>query len=191
MQDICWDDTSRKTEYIKVQECLLPMLVPGAWANQSKHKEGLCQQDFICPNAYHQGYPMKNHILVCEKHKNENQNQDTLKHYKSRCILRQPIPTYAKEINLSLHTESDDKNTDAIFMFQNILVDEDVYNISYDTGCSDFISRHDAVKLLKSRATQVYNVPILTNGVGNQESEYTPSIFLSQMEKMQQWQDFV
>ena len=52
-------------------------------------------------------------------------------------------------------------------MFQNILVDKNVY--------SDFISRHDAVKLLKSRATQVYNV--LTNGVGNQTSESRNGIY--------------
>ena len=69
---------------LKSKNLCYQCLFPGARANQPKHKEGLCQQDFICLNAYHQGCPMKNQILVCEKHKNDKQNQDTLEHYNSR-----------------------------------------------------------------------------------------------------------
>eukprot|EP00794_Sanderia_malayensis_P006911 gene6911-biopygen5645 len=162
---------------LKSKSLCFQCLFPGARANQEKHQEGLCQRDFICQNVDHQGFPMKKHILVCEKHKNNKQNQDTLEHYKSRCIVRQPVPSYSKEIKLSFHANTEDNNTDAIFMFQNILVDKKVYNIFYDSGCSDFISRHEAVKQLKQRAKQVYAGPILTNGVGNLTSESKNGIY--------------
>eukprot|EP00794_Sanderia_malayensis_P019733 gene19733-biopygen14568 len=62
-------------------------------------------------------------------------------------------------------------------MFQNILVDKKVYNIFYDSGCSDFISRHEAVKQLLA----VYAGPILTNGVGNLTSESKNGIYTANL----------
>ena len=62
-------------------------------------------------------------------------------------------------------------------MFQNILVDNNAFNIFYDTGCSDFISRRQAVKQLKTRAKQVYAGPIQTSGVGNQVSTSNNGIY--------------
>jgi len=63
-------------------------------------------------------------------------------------------------------------------MFQNILVDKKVYNIFYDTGCNDFISRLDAVSQLSNkRAIQVYARPIMTNGVGDVTSQSNNGIY--------------
>jgi len=168
---------AERLSMLKSKNLCFQCLFPGARQNQGKHQEGQCQRDFICQHASHQQYPTKKHVLVCEEHKNNKQNQDTLDHYKSRCIVRQHVPTFSKEIKLSFHAKSEDNNTDAIFMFQNILIDKKVYNIFYDSGCSDFISRLGAVKQLNKRAVQVYAGPILTNGVGDVTSHSNNGIY--------------
>ena len=168
---------SQRLSTLKSKNLCFKCLFPGANAKQEKHRDGLCQRTFICQHVYHQPYPMKKHVLVCNKHKNEPQNKDTFEHYKSRCILNQPVPTYSKEIKLSFHANVDDNNTDAIYMFQNILVEKNVYNIFYDTGCSDFISRREAVKQLKTRVIQIYAGSIQTSGVGNQVSTSNNGVY--------------
>jgi len=68
---------------LKSKNLCFQCLFPGAHQNQGKHQEGQCQREFICQHPYHQLYPVKNHVLVCETHKKNQQNQDTLEHYKS------------------------------------------------------------------------------------------------------------
>lgn len=63
-------------------------LLPGAKMNRGKHKEGHCQRDFIYKHPSHDKYPRKKHIFVCEEHKDNEENQDVLNIYKTRCILR-------------------------------------------------------------------------------------------------------
>ena len=45
------------------------------WQDQGKNKEGNCQREFICQYPSHQKYPVKKHVLICEKHKNSEDNQ--------------------------------------------------------------------------------------------------------------------
>ncbi len=79
-------------------------LLPGAEKGEEKHKEGRCQRDFTCQHATHERHTMKKHVLVCEEHKDTNENKELLQNYKRRCILRRGLPDlpgHAREIQLS------------------------------------------------------------------------------------------
>ena len=109
-------------------------LLPGA---SLKHKDGKCQTDFVCKHAFHNRYPIKKHVLVCEDHKDTQENVDLLEEYKSRCILKgktADLPSFSKNIKLSFHSEStyaargspDDAIVDkAIYQLQTIKVNEE------------------------------------------------------------------
>ncbi|XP_066924707.1 uncharacterized protein [Clytia hemisphaerica] len=148
-------------------------LFPGARRDQGKHKEGQCQQTFICQHPYHQPFKPRKHILVCEEHKTNQQNLDILEHYRTRCIIRQPVPAYSKEIKLTFHSanDSNDEDPEAIFMLQPISVNGKQFTIFYDSGCYDFIVRHHAIKKLGNRANQQYAGPITMGGVGGISSQ--------------------
>ena len=60
---------------IKNKGLCIQCLYPGAKQDQGKHKEGKCQRDFICQHSLHQKYPVKKHILICEEHKDSQDNQ--------------------------------------------------------------------------------------------------------------------
>lgn len=111
----------------------------------------MCQRDFVCQYPTRQHINMKKHVLVCDQHKTSQQNKDFLEHYKSRCILRQPVPIYSKEIKLSFHSINDSKDNNAIFMLQTIQIDGEASKMFYDSGCSDFVSRYHAIKRLGQR----------------------------------------
>ena len=63
-------------------------LYPGADASAWKHKEGKCQRNFVCKHSIHAKFPAKKHALVCNEHKGNEENQQTLELYKSRFISR-------------------------------------------------------------------------------------------------------
>ena len=155
-------------------------LFPGGNQEKGKHKEGKCQRDFVCPDLAHEAHTVKKHVLICHEHRNSLQNQELLKTYKERFIdQRVELPAFSKEIKVtflaqSFKTNSPDNNPrddsscndDAIFLLQNILVDGEEYSIFYDNGCNQFVSEHDAVLKLGSRARQTMPGPIDLGGVG-------------------------
>ena len=147
-------------------------LFPGAQRKSGKHQDGQCQRVFSCKHTYHDSYPVKKHVLVCDTHKDDQQNRDLLDHYKSRCINRQrQLPSFSRGIDLShlvfQSTPSsiyeannvDDINSTnkAIYMLQTIEVDGNPYTLFYDNGCSNFISRYQATQSLGTRAVQQYS----------------------------------
>ena len=84
-------------------------LFPGALVTEEKHKEGRCQRDFTCKHASHERFTNKKHVLVCEEHKNTDENKELLQKFKTRCILRrnQPdLPAHARDIQLVHHVSS-------------------------------------------------------------------------------------
>ena len=155
-------------------------LLPGANATQGKHLDGRCQRDFICPHPSHQKYPVKKHVLVCEEHKENKDNQEVLIKFKSRCMRNSNLPDFSRDIKLAFHINSfashpsstssisKDTITDrGIYLLQTINVNDNRLNIFYDNGCSDFILSSKAVKLLGPMATMFNNKPINLGGVGD------------------------
>ena len=49
------------------------------------------QRDLVCPHESHEEYPTKKHILVCDEHKQHQQNKELLHQYKDGFITRQFI----------------------------------------------------------------------------------------------------
>ena len=153
-------------------------LYPGARIDKGKHSEGKCQHDFICKHPAHMNEVTKKHVLVCDDHKFDQINKDVLEHYKNRCIRKQPLPAYSKDIKIfhssfksrcNYQPPTDESNNDsnnAIFMLQSININNRTYTIFYDSGCSDFISRFEAVKHLGFNAVQQFSGDIQMGGVG-------------------------
>ncbi|MEM7375647.1 MAG: hypothetical protein AAF587_44050, partial [Bacteroidota bacterium] len=133
--------------------------------------------------------PTKKHVLVCDEHKNEQQNKDILEHYKARCIVKQPLPQYSKGIKIyhstytsrrpptSSNQQGEDQSDEAVFMLQGITINKQSYTIFYDDGCCGFISRHEAIQRLGSRATQQFAGTIKMGGVGCTISESHHGIY--------------
>ena len=168
-------------------------LFPGAKKDQGKHKDGHCQRDFTCKHPSHERFSRKKHILVCEDHKNDKQNKEVFDEYKRRCIARPnqvELPAYSKDLqlhhtficqdyknNINNNGKHDEANEDAIYMLQTIKVDGRNYSIFYDTGCREFVSRHDAILRLQSRAHEELRGPITLGGVGGLTTETPHGIF--------------
>ena len=154
-------------------------LLPGANSSQGKHHEGRCQRDFIYPYSSHSKYPVKNHVLVCDKHKDDAANQEVLGQFKERCMKSSSLPSFSREIKLAFHTEhtftskssKDSINNKGIYLLQSIKVNSNKLNIFYDNGYSDFIVSENAAKLLGKYAKKQNADPIQLGGVGNMRME--------------------
>ena len=109
----------------------------------------------------------KKHVLVCQEHCSDDENKKTFAEYKSRFIDRQKVQLkeFSKSIELSYHADTtelnsyqikckpnnDDLITDSgIYTLQTIRVDKELYTLFFDSGCSDLVSRYDAVKRMKN-----------------------------------------
>ena len=147
-------------------------LFPGAGQEKGKHKEGKCQRDYACPDPSHEAHTVRKHVLICQEHRDSEQNKDLLKKYKERFIDRNTdLPAFSKELKLaflasSYRSSNADNNDEAIFMLQNILVEGKEYCIFYDNGCNQFACQYDAVQRLGSRAEQKVPGPLNIGGVG-------------------------
>ena len=122
---------------------------------------------------------MKNHVLVCNKHKDDAANQEVLEQFKERCMKSSSLPSFSREIKLKFHTEhiftskssKDSINNKGIYLLQSIKVNSNKLNIFYDNGCSDFIVSENAVKLLGKHAKKQNADTIQLGGVGNMTIE--------------------
>ena len=150
-------------------------LFPGANASTGKHKEGKCQRDFSCPHPSHQNFPRK-HVLVCQDHKDTTANKNLLETYKSRYMKNPNLPSFAKNISLSFHSrsfQSTSQNQSAtstekgIYLLQKIVINQKVFTIFYDNGCSNFLVQHDAIKMMGSHAKKESSQITHIGGVGN------------------------
>ena len=162
-------------------------LLPGAVSLVGKHKEGRCQHDFVCTHQAHQRYPVKKHVLVCEEHKDLEENKLILEKYKQRCIRNSELPSFSKDISLSFHVNNcfkvnnksvssnikDSVADSGIYLLQTININKNRLTIFYDNGCSDFVIKQSAVKMLGSNATQESAQTIQLGGVGDTYTECT------------------
>lgn len=157
-------------------------LLPGANANEGKHQEGRCQRQFVCPHPSHSKYPIKNHVLVCEKHKDDAANQEVLERFKTKCMKSSYLPSFSRDIQLSFHIQhgyisksspKDSIKDRGIYLLQPIRVNGNQLNIFYDPGCSDFILSKKAVKLLGPCAQQEKSNPVQVGGIGNMSTNST------------------
>ena len=150
-------------------------LFPGADAHSGKHKEGRCQRDFVCPHPSHSKYPVKKHILVCEEHKDDN--QDLLTKYTQRFIRSPSLPDFSRNLSLLGSSSESHKisnsqcNDRGIYLMQRILVDGQSLLVFFDNGCSDFVISKDAVNKLGPRCNKESSNPVTLGGVGNCKAE--------------------
>ena len=159
-------------------------LFPGASATVGKHADGTCQNTYVCQHASHNSFLTKKHVLVCEEHKEDDNNKTLLEEYRTRCITRrcnEELPDYSKTIQLSHHSssftssqsppDSEDDPGVGIYMFQEILVNNEKFTIFFDSGCGESVMTIDAIKRLKRNATQVYDGTVTLGGVGGIQVE--------------------
>ena len=144
----------------------------------------------MCKHPTHDKFPRKNHVLVCEEHNQSNENKQLLVEYKSKCILKYlDLPDYSKEIKLSFHISNSIHNSNkinqpiysadttaalhdkAIYILQTIDVNHQQYNIFYDTGCRDMVSRYSAMKRLGKGTKREYKGPVQLRGVREVKTE--------------------
>ena len=105
--------------------------------------------------------------------------------YKFKCILKQKhiqLPEFSREIKLSFHldqfttpqiqqqpsantTSNSTLQDAAIFQLPTIKINNSRYSVFFDSGCSNFVSRYNAIRSLTSNATQECPGPITIGGV--------------------------
>ena len=169
-------------------------LFPGAAQNTGKHANRTCQNDFTCKHPSHDRYDMRKHVLVCYEHRNTDENKKILDTYKRRFILQRPgIPEFSKEIKLSFMSQqshisvskdsetlaTDDKiiNENGIYMLQTVQIGDQQFTLFFDTGCSDMVSKHDAISRIGRRAKLEIEGTTTLRGVGNIKMESKHGIY--------------
>ena len=177
-------------------------ILPGADVTKGKHNEGKCQRDFVCKHDSHSRFKRKIHVLLCEAHKDTEENKKLLEEYKARCITREKrveIPEFSKGIKLSFHSSGstyrptfDDAKIEtlsrccyseeeisekAIYLLQTIMVNGQCFTIFYDSGCGECVTRFNAIPRLGERAIQEYSGTIQLGGVGGQITESKHGIY--------------
>lgn len=145
---------ANRLEMLKKKGYCTQCLFPGASASIGRHIDGRCQRECTCPHQSHLKYSVRKHVLVCEEHKDDKENQDLLENFKQRCMRNTNLPDFARNISISFHAafncktpscEEDSVNDKGIYLLQNIRVNGCLLNIFYDNGCSDFIVKRSAI----------------------------------------------
>ena len=170
-------------------------LYPGAKQNEGKHSTGNCQSYFVCKHSSHDKFSTKKHVLVCQDHCDSTENLKILETYKSRCIVGQKIQleSFSKDIKLSLlayrssttsdvplKKKCDDDSSiidNGIYIIQTIEVESKPYTIFFDSGCSDLVSRYEAIQTIGNRASLERKGPIYIGGVGESKTESSHGIY--------------
>ncbi len=98
-----WQNKER-FQCLKTKKYCVQCLYPGADQMTGKHKDGRCQRDYVCKHPSHERFTVKKHVLVCDEHKDTEENKEILRKYKERCILRsRNLPDHARNIQLVHH----------------------------------------------------------------------------------------
>ncbi|XP_066913300.1 uncharacterized protein [Clytia hemisphaerica] len=183
------DNTPReRLSTLKRKGLCFQCLLPGAKLSEGKHRDGRCQYEFVCKHPSHSSWTVKKHVLVCDDHKDTDDNQTLLQRFKDKFINRnQQLPTFVKEIKVSFHTDchinampSDNvhHSSPGIYLLQQILVNNQKFTVFFDNGCSDFIIRKSAVNRLGSYATQIFSGSVNIGGVGGTSTQSSHGIYL-------------
>ena len=136
---------------------------------------------YKCTHESHKRFQTGLHVLICEQHKDRNENKVLLENYRAKYIANpgSPYRDYSKTIALHADAESDEsyiahgEDLDvAIYMLQTISVDGKKLNLFYDTGCSDMVCKKEAVDCLSKagRAKNILRGPLTISGVGDKKS---------------------
>ena len=169
-------------------------LYPGALQNEGRHGTGNCHNEFCCKHPSHDKYDRKKHVLVCHEHRDMEENKLILEEYKKRRILNNTqLPSFSKEIKLSFVSqqiyqaaasnaklESNDDGIiedNGIYMLQTVKINDQHFTIFFDSGCSDMVSRYDAIKRIGERAKLEVKGPTVLGGVGNVKTESKHGIY--------------
>ena len=64
------------------------------------------------------------------------------------------------------NSEDSEFREEAVYQFQTIKVDDELYNLFFDNGCRTFVSRYQGVSSIGSRAVQTKPGPLVIRGVG-------------------------
>ena len=181
---------SQRKEKLQSKDLCIGCLYPGA-------KKGPLHRCYFvhccCPHPSHG--KEKVHVLICDLHKNDENNKKILDKFKEKYIQKCPVklPEFTKLLtivcNISLTVRPDDffKNFDcepvitdgSIFAQQTILVDGITLKIFFDDGCGDMVIKESAMRKLTSagRANRVRPGPFIIVGVGGQESISSEGVF--------------
>lgn len=179
---------SERLHLLKEKGYCIQCLYPGADSSKGKHKKGKCQKEFVCPNSAHERYTSQKHVLLCDEHKQEPENEEVLVLFKSRYISRNTnLPEFSQNIklafmaNTNFHAKPNNRRRRSqrsadkcesildrgIYMLQEITVNSQPFTIFYDTGCSDFIVTRDAANRLGPHAIPESSDPVTISGVGD------------------------
>ena len=180
---------------LKAKNLCTTCIYPGA-VKGNKHKYYFL--NFCCPHSSHQGGE-KLHVLLCDEHKNMDENVKLFEKFKNKFITncKVPLPQYTKHITCfseiaavsksegtSLNVFSDfpvepEISDSAIFQLQTINVDGLELNLFFDSGCGDMIVKKSALEKLvgTGRAKPLVPGPIVITGVGEQKSVCEDGIF--------------
>ena len=142
--------------------------------------EGRCFDKYACPDESHRGFNRSLHILVCDKHKNNEENLRLLDLYKSKCVENRNQADFSKDIRIAFHVDdpglyevrndTDDCAEDvAIYMLQTIKVGGQKFNLFYDNGCSDMVVSKKAADLLTKvgKARNISKKTVSLTGIGD------------------------
>ena len=137
----------QRFELLKEKGLCRQCLTPGVRESSGSHKECKCYSRFTCKNK-HDG-SRKWHVLVCYSHKHEKNNLILLDEYKRINMSKDKLvlPEYSKNIRIGFHNLNTKEyvkrlsNEDSVFLLQTIQVENKKFNLFYDSGCQDLVSK--------------------------------------------------
>ena len=171
----------QRFEELKRKKLCFQCLTPGLKVGH----EGKCFDRYKCPNESHRCFKSGIHVLICNRHKNDQANLELLDVYKSNCILHtnNSYSEFSKNIGISFHvknkyykvsdngTENEDSDM-GIYMLQTIKIGDQKFNVFFDSGCGDMVCKKSAIDLLdkQNRAENIVKGPLVIGGVGDLKS---------------------
>ena len=125
--------------------------------------------------------------MVCEEHKNDPRKEKLFNDYKIKFITKTKTEykNFSKNWTLSFRGEAyvgtcDNEELEiTIYMLQTIQIEGKQFNLFYDSGCGDLVSRRGAVSILEKtvRAHREIAGPLLIKGVGNHKTVYEHGVY--------------
>ena len=117
----------------------------------------MCYNQYACKHKSHSRFNKSKHVLVCEEHKDDSDNIKLFNEYKLRFVTnsKTKYKEFSQNMKLSYYTggytgKSDNELLESsIYMLQTIKIEGKKFNIFFDSGCGDLVSRKSAVVRLE------------------------------------------
>ena len=142
--------------------------------------DGVCYNQYACKHESHSKFNKSKHVLVCEEHKNDPDNMKLFDEYKLRYVTnsKSKYKDFSQNMKLSFyaggHVDKCDNEQleSSIYLLQTIKIEDKKFNLFYDNGCGDLVSRKSAVVRLEKmgRACRELRGPIILTGVGDNKT---------------------